>query len=200
MGGSGSGRRLGKHKLDGLPSIDLRYLKQNGFLAFGRTSTLSWSIRKKIFGYLTVTATSYSLLLRCRFRQSPGDTWTLIEQTVPLTWTPCNYGGKRSWMLCPDCGRRVLVLYVACVRFRCRHCLKLTYTSRNECDQDMQFRKIWKIREQLGAKRSILEPIGPKPKGMHRRTFTRLKRKAEKLEQQVWGAMREWLEDRQNNL
>ena len=35
-----------------------------------------------------------------------------VRQTVRLTFTRPNYGGKRWWMLCPVSGRRVGKLYL----------------------------------------------------------------------------------------
>ena len=58
-----------------------------------------------------------------------------IDYIVPLTWTPCTYGGKRYWFLCPlginslACGRRVGVLYRVGKYFGCRHCMRIAYTS-----------------------------------------------------------------------
>ncbi|MEW5924344.1 MAG: hypothetical protein AB1746_10185 [Candidatus Zixiibacteriota bacterium] len=48
--------------------------------------------------------------------------------------TSCNYGGKRWWFLCPDCGRRCRVLYLPSnqVYFSCRVCHNLTYESQQE--------------------------------------------------------------------
>ena len=60
---------------------------------------------------------------------------TKYDYEVSLVTTPCTFGGVRYWFGCPDCGRRVGVLYLARgdVRFRCRHCNNLSYWSRNRC-------------------------------------------------------------------
>ena len=61
-----------------------------------------------------------------------------INSTIFLTSTPCNYGGKRYWFICPlfnngaACGKRVGVLYKVEKYFGCRHCFNLTYDSRRE--------------------------------------------------------------------
>lgn len=46
-------------------------------------------------------------------------------------YTPCNYGGKRRWFLCPICKRRVGKLYTTRLdnRFACRKCHNLTFES-----------------------------------------------------------------------
>ena len=58
---------------------------------------------------------------------------TDYDYEVSLVTTPCNLGGVRYWFGCPDCGRRVGVLYLAPgnVYFRCRNCNNLSYHSRN---------------------------------------------------------------------
>ncbi|HVV15374.1 MAG TPA: hypothetical protein VHD55_03185 [Candidatus Paceibacterota bacterium] len=48
-----------------------------------------------------------------------------------LASTPCHFGGERFWFKC-ECGRRVTKLYDFGNRYQCRHCLNLTYASRNK--------------------------------------------------------------------
>jgi len=50
---------------------------------------------------------------------------------IPLTKTPCYFGGERFWFICPDCHRRVAILYRPRYSsfFLCRHCHDLTYQS-----------------------------------------------------------------------
>jgi len=63
------------------------------------------------------------------------------EQNILLTFTRCNYGGRRAWFLCPICGRRVGKVYLPCTiyingervkKFACRNCYRLTYLQRQE--------------------------------------------------------------------
>ena len=57
-----------------------------------------------------------------------------FDYNVKLVSTPCNYGGQRSWLVCPlgDCNRSVGTLYKGGDYFGCRHCYNLSYRSRNE--------------------------------------------------------------------
>lgn len=61
-----------------------------------------------------------------------------FDYEVPLTKTPCPFGGYRYWFVCPMtrdgmyCGRRVGVLFLDDTYFACRHCHDLTYSSRNK--------------------------------------------------------------------
>ena len=53
---------------------------------------------------------------------------------VYLDTTPCYFGNKRWWFLCPVCNRRCRVLYLPgwATHFACRICHDLTYESRQE--------------------------------------------------------------------
>ncbi len=54
------------------------------------------------------------------------------NQIVYLTATKCYFGGSRYWFKCPNCKKRIGVLYrkPANVYFLCRSCLDLTYALR----------------------------------------------------------------------
>jgi len=46
-------------------------------------------------------------------------------------YTKCHFGGFRAWFSCPECKRRVGVLYFGHRGAKCRHCYKVTYASKN---------------------------------------------------------------------
>lgn len=54
---------------------------------------------------------------------------TINNQVVQLSYSRCNYGGKRWWFLCPKCNRQAGVLYRLPLQslFLCRSCQNLTY-------------------------------------------------------------------------
>jgi hypothetical protein len=108
-----------------------------------------------------------------------GGEWEPVEQAVYFDRTSCNYGGYRPWFLCPDCLKRIAVLYGAGKDYLCRHCYNLTYASQQESRPDRLMRKCRKIRARLGASNNLMEPILSKPKNMHWKTFDRLRREAD---------------------
>ncbi len=118
-----------------------------------------------------------------------GDgSWTDIHSVVPLSWTPCNYGGERPWFRCPACDRRVLLLYIApgSSLFRCRHCHDLAYVSQ-QCDpNDRLLLRIRNIQRRLGGDPAHLLPwrAPPIPKGMRWRTYQRLVEEMYRCEQE----------------
>jgi ribosomal protein L24E len=102
------------------------------------------------------------------------------SQTVQLTWSPGQYGGRRAWLVCPKCGRRVGKLYLPTLlfrddervnRFACRKCYDLTYEQRQSRDP------YWTLlhRAERLAERWLVESKDGesfrRPKGMHKATF-----------------------------
>ena len=111
---------------------------------------------------------------------------------VSLAWTRCHYGGQRPWFICPGvvngrvCGRRVAILYGAEWYFLCRRCYDLTYESQREDLPTRLISKAQKIRRRLGGSAGSVEPFPAKPKGMHWRTYDRLRWQAQEAD---WGSM-----------
>jgi hypothetical protein len=99
----------------------------------------------------------------------------LVEQSVSLTWTQCALGGRRPWFRCPTCCRRVALLYSSGGLFGCRHCYGLAYASQNENPWLRNIRRTRKIRRRLGGGFSFAEPLPKKPRGMHWKTYLRLR-------------------------
>jgi hypothetical protein len=108
-----------------------------------------------------------------------SEDWRRIEYPVSLTWTPCNYGGKRVWFLCPGkgCGQRVAILYSGEI-FVCRRCKQLAYPSQRQQPCESVLARLESIRARLGGSRKLGDCLPPKPKGMHRSTYTCLQTRA----------------------
>ena len=104
---------------------------------------------------------------------------TLVDrgQVIYLDKTKCNYGGFRYWFNCPGCNRRSAILYEKQQEFLCRICHKLPYKSQMEGKIDTLIRRTKKIRKRLGDYDDLSEVITCKPKGMHWKTFQKLKKK-----------------------
>lgn len=93
---------------------------------------------------------------------------------VKVTTTTPHYGGVRWWWLCPNCGRRVRILYGG-RRFLCRHCQNLTYETAQKGGDLLTTidNRLYFIRRKLQGEWAILEGPGVKPKGMHWDTYGR---------------------------
>lgn len=184
MGGFGSGSwQYGKGLTSRCHELDVRYLQRNGLLQPGRSSGLNWLRNGEQVASIQVRAEAHHIILAYRHR-SAGEAWQSEEYLVYLERTPGTLGGERPWFLCParGCGRRVALLYMGNAGiFACRHCYRLAYPSQRETASDRVFRKADRIRERLGWEAGICNPCGRRPKGMHQRTFDRLKATHEQL-------------------
>lgn len=174
MGGYNSGRRGGKRTTDDMHVLDIRHIQRAGRLTPGQLFSWQWSRRGEVVASINIRTEAGRVNLNYRTR-SNGDEWQDMNYSVRLTWTSCNYGGKRAWWLCPavGCGRRVAVLYGGKV-YACRHCHKLAYQTQREQAHDRAGSRADTIRKRLGWDAGILNLPSGKPKGMHWQTFERL--------------------------
>lgn len=152
--------------------LDIRWMKKQNYLRPGTLGTLVWTCRGEDSGSVSFRTESDQLVLNYRSRLS-GDECESVEDRIPFTWTKCNYGGQRQWFLCPECHRRVGLVYGGRY-FRCRHCNNLTYASQQIVKEDRLMEKARNIRKRLGGGNNLLEPFPMKPKNMHWKTYWRL--------------------------
>ncbi|GGE57451.1 hypothetical protein GCM10011517_26560 [Actibacterium pelagium] len=99
--------------------------------------------------------------------------WGNVEQRIELSETPCHFGGKRNWFLCPCCERRCGVLYIG-KHVACRICHDLMYECQFEAPRDRTLRRLKKIRRLIGAGMELGGPLNPPPKGMSLRRWRAL--------------------------
>ena len=105
MGGYGSGgwfRYYSKATTESQRRIDIRWLKKQGYLRAGSIGTLSWSRRGKQTGSIDYRMEENRMILNYRHRLREGE-WESVEQNILFDRTSCNYGGFRTWFLCPHC-------------------------------------------------------------------------------------------------
>lgn len=102
---------------------------------------------------------------------------------VEFTSTPCNFGGRRYWFVCQECGGKRLVLREAQNRLLCNSCAAAPYKSASVSKKDRAVIKRNKILKKLGmggCDMSII-PEWFKPKGMHWKTFHKLRNEYHEL-------------------
>jgi hypothetical protein len=121
-----------------------------------------------------------------------GETeWTPRKEHIWLDSTPCNFGGERTWFLCPFCQNRRAVLFSVAGVFACRTCHNLAHASTRDSETEACNRRIRRIEDRLGGDatgRGFLWRVPEKPAGMHWETHDRL----------VWKLLRE--HERRNEL
>lgn len=195
MGGIGSGRRHqgGKDTTSDMRWLDIRLLQRDGLLTPGRAFCWHWTRNDEEVASIQMQTEVDHVILNYRSRSNGGE-WQPMEYPIYLAWTPCHLGGRRAWFLCParGCGRRVAILFGGSI-FACRHCHQLAYACQRETNDNRAMRRAETIRRRLGWKAGIANPEGGKPKGMHWRTFERLKAEHNAFAHASWKGMAERL-------
>lgn len=174
MDGRGSGRRSsysGKPETSDSTPLDIRKITRKGWLVPGSSFSWQWTVNGRPVASIRIRVDQESLVLSYRMK-STGE---VIEQRVKTQTTSCHLGGERYWFTCPRCGNRVAVLYAPGRYFACRRCGGLGYATQKEGVGDRAATRADKLRKKLGWEAGILNGQGGKPKGMHWKTFLRLK-------------------------
>ena len=174
MGGSGSGRSSscgGKRNTSNSMPLDIRKITRKGLLMPGSSFNWQWLVNDRQVAGISIRVDLQSMALSYRI-QSTGE---VVEQTVQTQTSPCHLGGQRHWFTCPQCSKRVAVLYAPGQYFACRLCGGLGYATQKEGVGDRASTKADKLRKRLGWPAGILNGDGCRPKGMHWVTHQRLK-------------------------
>jgi hypothetical protein len=111
-----------------------------------------------------------------------------VRSAVRMTTDWCNFGGERFWFQCPTCNRRTGSIFIIGPPFQCRVCLRLTYRSQRERHGARVLRKADRLRDRLGGTGGAFT-YGPKPKGMHGRTYRRLVDELQNLKCEYFGSL-----------
>lgn len=185
MGGIGSGRPPGSSRgtVESCRSIDVNRLHREGCLRPGWAGGWQWTYDGETGASISLRAESDRLHLSYRVRICGGE-WEDVVETIRIVRVPCRLGGTRPYFICGDvgsgigCGRRVAKLHGADRYFLCRRCYRLAHASQSESAWERNLRRSSKIKQRLGGEPGPIAPFPPKPKGMWRRTYERLRRQA----------------------
>jgi hypothetical protein len=172
MGNSNSGRYGGKVKCENCLSLDVRHFVRKGWLKNGAQLNLTWSNGSSMAASIQEHSINLSYAIK------GGDSFIY---PIYLATTDCNYGGKRTWLICPRCHGRNAKLFLRNGRFACRTCQRLRYHSQA---LDPMGRNQWAYGR---VQKKLIEGEG-KPKGMHWRTFERLCDRLEVIDAKIDGA------------
>ena len=115
MGGSGSGswyRWDSKKTTESQYKIDIRWMKKEVYLYPGTMGALSWTCWDEESEAISFRTEPDKLVPTCRSRQNDGE-WEEIENSIYFTWPQCNFWCRRQWFLCPECQRRLAIVYGA---------------------------------------------------------------------------------------
>ncbi|MEE4208566.1 MAG: hypothetical protein V2I43_04780 [Parvularcula sp.] len=184
MGGYNSGRRnRGAPKWDELRRIDLSVLRRRCSLDIDHSSDLFWTMGGRRTGSISYRVhPGAGVRLVYKVRSLGDDEWQQIDELIPFAGSDQHLGGRRKWFSCLGCHRRVRVLAMAASRFRCRHCIGAVYASQYEPFPCGKVNAAQAVRQRMGGSQCLDSPFPPKPKGMHWKTY-------ERLRQRDWDAL-----------
>ncbi|NIR49636.1 hypothetical protein GWO09_14770 [candidate division KSB1 bacterium] len=162
--------------------LDMKSLKKMG--VFTRGSNVRWTSRwtcrgeeSGSVGYHLVEDSSGGLALRFIYTLTEPYTGkkTDFDYRVHLDSTPCNYGGRRWWFICPlrarpNCVRRCRVIYITPYNytFGCRECSDLTYECRRK-HRDYYYERLHKPQARHDKALKNLRSRSPKKRALARR-------------------------------
>ena len=182
MGGRGSGRPSGfggKRDTSSSMPLDIRKITRKGLLVPGSSFSWQWLVNDRQVAGISIRVDLQGMVLSYRI-QSTGE---VVEQRVQTQTSPCHLGGQRQWFTCPQCSKRVAVLYAPGRYVACRLCGGLGYATQKEGVGDRAMTKADKLRKRLGWPAGIVNLNTGKPKGMHWKTYDRLKSDHDELKQ-----------------
>lgn len=161
---------------DELRALDIRRLHRDGCL--GREGsgpvTVTWSGA----GTSSITVVPDRTGVVLEYSVCDGEDQEGHSERIVIKRTKCYFGGSRPWWFCPHCGRRCAILYGG-RHFWCRACHDLRYRSQNESKSERLLRRAEILRARMGVSGSVFGPFPPKPRGMHIKTYRRLRDEAE---------------------
>jgi hypothetical protein len=179
MGGLGSGRPPRSNAegfVESYLRIDVRRWQREGLLEPNRRFSHCWQKGEGAADFKVNVEVREDLIVVLNYEiyrpeRPRGQRRESLEERVGLTYTPCHYGGQRSWFVCPmaECGRRVAILYLVGLHFLCRRCHSLVYASQRMDRPQRASRRIQKIWARLG------QPLPEKHRRMHWATYERVR-------------------------
>ena len=172
MGGIGSGaRQRYARKTDCMHRLDLASFRRDCFVA-GYEGSVTWSRNGQKTGSIGYRLWQDKMQLHYAYT-SGGEKWS-VEDTFAFAFTAQPFGGERRWIVCPSCQRQCSVLYGG-ARFRCRRCHGAVYPSQYDPFPQLPWSRCHRVRERMGGEQRLSGAFPAKPKGMHWRTYNRLR-------------------------
>jgi hypothetical protein len=172
--------KTGKMRVSQCYAIDVRRWKRDGLLFAGISFSWSWTNKNGNKAEIGVNMPEDDKI-KLSYIVTREGVKTPVESLISLGFSECNYGSRRYWFHCPECLKRVALLYLRGAQFKCRHCHDLTYGSCQESGNknDEQERRVNRVLTKLKNKNQygfdIMFYNPHRPKGMHWGTWLRLR-------------------------
>ena len=171
--------------------VDIRFLKKQGYLAGENqriTTTLSWSNNTgENTGSIGIEVRDEYIILKYTNTNSDRETED-IEEKVAISKQSCHYGGFRKYLICPGCGKRVVVLYGGKF-FRCRHCYDFCYSSQLERPAFRLLRKARKLADKVAGEDGDYWGFPPRKPYKHRKKYQQQWQEHERIQRAAWSCV-----------
>lgn len=174
-----------KIQIESLRAMDSRVMKKQGIFENG-TGSYSWwdADTKEIRSSLDYSYQDQQLTLSYRCN---GEYFCYV---IHIEQTACNYGGTRSWFICPSpqCRKRVAKLYLSKSHYYlCRYCNNANYAIQQMSDKNKPLHHMYKMRNKLGWNHNHVTYLKriTKPLNMHHKTFKAMVAKHDEYEREV---------------
>jgi hypothetical protein len=158
---------MSKHVNEECERLDITWLARNDYIPARpgerRGGPVHWQRPGELeggSGRVGIAATYEQLTISYSYTGDDGEQKLDGTQTVQLARSPMPRGGQRVWALCPECGERVGVLYLARregkLVFACRRCQGIIYASQLTHDRDYYRYSPWLGIERYAWGRKII--------------------------------------------
>lgn len=154
-----------KISTDDLLCVRLADFKKHKCFTPGRSYSWQWTNNGEKVSEIGFTVADSFIRFYYAIRDR-GNNPINVDKTIPLTTTPCNYGGHRKWFLC-GCGRKVATMFIYHQKIACRNCFDAVYPSQREDAIFRLQRKIYKLEDKM-------EYYSANRKGVHKKTIDRI--------------------------
>ena len=172
---------------DDYSGLDIRDIRPARLVRPGLSGKWRWSRNGRLMASAEFMINGGVLVLSYSDLSQVTGGLPAIRQYIPLTWTPCKFGGARPWLRC-QCGCRAALLYIRWDVFECRRCCGLVYASQRQSPALRALSRAQAIRERLGGSLDVFSPFPGRPHGMHRRSYWRLHTRGYEADLRARGA------------
>lgn len=138
---SGRGVRWKKRTVEESYELSLFRLRQEELLTghpwtWRYDQSTAWTSLRTLVEVLGNSSGITAISVTCTLADALGRQHGPLSQVVRLTSTPCHFGGRRWWFMCPgpSCQRKVAKLHMppGRIEYACRHCHGLSYEGRQK--------------------------------------------------------------------
>ena len=175
-------RTVHSEKVEDFRRLDIREMQRAGLFKNHWSGLWEWRDPSSLKVRASVAVQTTEKVLRLRYLFS-GVT---VFDDLRLQHIPCKFGGTRVLVQCPSCTMAYGILYLKNSVFRCRKCHGLKYATQSETKHGRLAIKKHKLSAKLAGR--------CRPKGMHKKTYFRIRRALIETKTELFAVLRRRME------